>query len=146
MRYVNTNDLLIHNQYGFTLKENTTDAAMEVKGFAEEVLRQGLITIIVSLDVRGVFDAAWWPSIINTLQDYNCPRNLYNLTKNYRSKRTAVITTNTIQVVKEVSNGGPRGSCCGRGLWNIQYNSLLNLEFKKQTKVKAFTDDLLITV
>jgi len=38
MHYVYTNDLLNHNQYGFTQKKNTTDAAMAVKEFAEEGL------------------------------------------------------------------------------------------------------------
>jgi hypothetical protein len=56
------------------------------------------------------------------------------------------MTTNTLQVEREVGKGCPQGSCCGPGLWNIQYNSLLNLEFRKQTKVIAFADDLLIAV
>ena len=146
MHYVYTNGLLNHNQYGFTPKKNTTDAAMAVMEFTEEGMRQGLITILVSLDVKGAFNATWWPSILKTLQDFNCPRDLYNLTKIYLSQITAVMTTNTIQVAKEVSNGCPQRSCCGPGLWIIQYNSLLNLEFKKQTKVIAFADDLLIAV
>jgi len=77
MHYVYPNDFLNHNRYGFTAKKNTTDMAMAVKESAEEGLRQGLITIIVSLDVKGAFDTAWWPSI---LQDFNCPRNLYTST------------------------------------------------------------------
>jgi hypothetical protein len=56
------------------------------------------------------------------------------------------MTTNTLLVVREVSKGCPQGSCCGPGLWNIQYKSPLNLEFGKQTKVIAFADDLLIVV
>ena len=32
---------------------------MAVKEFAEEGLRQGLIIILVNLDVKGAFDAAW---------------------------------------------------------------------------------------
>jgi RNase H-fold protein (predicted Holliday junction resolvase) len=47
---------------------------------------------------------------------------------------------------REVSKGCPQGSCCGPGFWNIQFNSLLNLDFGKQTKAIAFADDLLITV
>jgi hypothetical protein len=37
-------------------------------------------------------------------------------------------------------------SCCGPGYWNIQYNSLLNLNFAKCTRAIAFVDDLLIAV
>jgi len=77
MHHVYTNDLLNHKQLGFPPKNITTDAVMAVKQFAEEGLRQGLITILVSLAVKDAVDAAWWPGILKTLQDFNCPRNLY---------------------------------------------------------------------
>jgi len=35
-------------------------------------------------------------------------------------------------------------SCLGSGLWNIFYNSLLNLEFKRSTKIIAFAHDLIL--
>jgi len=53
------------------------------------------------------------------------------------------MSTNTVQVEREVSKGCPG---CGPGFWNIQYNSLLNLEFWKKTKAIGFADDLLIVV
>jgi hypothetical protein len=59
MHHVYTNNLLNHNQFGFTPEKSASDAAMAVKEFVEEGLRQGLITILVSLDVRGAFDATW---------------------------------------------------------------------------------------
>ena len=74
------------------------------------------------LDVKGAFDAAWWPSILNTLKEFNCPKNLYNLAKSYFSGRTAILSSNTIQIEKQVSKVCPQGSCCGPGFWNIQYN------------------------
>jgi hypothetical protein len=81
MHHLFRNNLLHHNQFGFTPKKSTRDAALEIKEFAEEGLRQELITILVSLDVKGTFEAAWWPNIIKTLKDLNCPKNLYYLTK-----------------------------------------------------------------
>jgi hypothetical protein len=56
------------------------------------------------------------------------------------------LSTNSIQIEKEVSKGFSQGSCCGRRFWNIQYNSLLNLKYCKRTKAIAFADDLLIAV
>jgi len=40
----------------------------------------------------------------------------------------------------------PQGSCCGPGLWNIQYNSLLTLKYTNYTKGVAFADDLVIII
>jgi hypothetical protein len=45
-----------------------------------------------------------------------------------------------------VNKGCPQVSYCGPGYWNIQYNSLLNLNFAKWTRAIAFADDLLIVV
>jgi len=43
-----------------------------------------------------------------------------------------------MQMEKEVTKGCQQGSCCGPGFWNIQYNSLVNLEFGKGTKAIAY--------
>ena len=56
--HIYSNDLFNNNQYGFTPHRGTVDAAMEVKKFIEESLRLKQCTVIVSLDVKGAFDAA----------------------------------------------------------------------------------------
>jgi len=114
--------------------------------YLEEGMKQGHIAVLVSLDIKDAFDAAWWPSILKTLKEFNCPKNLYNLAKSYLSERTAIFTTRSMQMEREVTKGCPQGYCCGPGFWNIQYNSLLNLEFGKRTKAIAYADDLLMAV
>jgi len=74
---------------------------MMAKEFIEG-LQEGLITIIVRLDVKGAFGASWWPSILMAVKDFNCPRNLYYLSKSYFSHRTAVMSTSTVQVERGV--------------------------------------------
>jgi hypothetical protein len=129
------------HQYGFTPQKGTINAAMEVKKFLMEGPTVGEVMVLIILDVRGAFDAAFWPSILNGLRACDCPKNLYDLTKSYFSRRTAILSTNSIQLEKEVSKVCPQGSCCGPGFWNLQYNSLLNLAFKARTKAVAFADD-----
>jgi ribonuclease HI len=146
MHHVYKNELLNGDQYGFTPQRNSIDAAIVVKEYLEETLREGKIAIIVTLDVLGVFDSAWWPNITVALQNFKCPKNLYNLVKNYLSERTATICTNNMQIEKEVSKGCPQGSICGPTLWNIQFNALLNLEYEKQTKIIAYADDVISAV
>jgi hypothetical protein len=58
MHHAYTNNLLNHNQFGFTPNKSTTDAAMTVKEFVEEGLRHGRIAILVTPDVRLDFAAA----------------------------------------------------------------------------------------
>jgi hypothetical protein len=113
MHHIYGNNLMNPNQYGFTAKMYATDAALAIKEYIEEGTREGHIAILVSLDVKGALDAAWWPSIPNTLKDFNCPKNLYNLAKSYFSGRTAILNTNSIQIEKEVSKDYSQGSCCG---------------------------------
>jgi hypothetical protein len=99
---------------------------------------------MISLDVKGAFDAAWWPSILCNLRDLHCPRNLYNLTRSYFSDRVAIFHANKYSAERKVSMVCPQGSCCGPGFWNVLYNVLLNLEFSSHTKIIAFADDLAI--
>ena len=54
------------------------------------------------------------------------------------------MATNNIKIERAVSRGFPQGSCLGPGLWNIFYNSLLNLTFKSGTKIIAFADHILL--
>ena len=96
------------------------------------------------MDVQGAFDAAWWPVILKELRDCKCPKNIYELTTSYFTQRSAVTATNTLRSKKEISRSCPQGSCSGPGFWNLQYNSLLQLNFMDPTKLVAFTDDLIM--
>ena len=142
--HIFSNDLINNNQYGFIPQKGTVDAVIQVKHFVEESLRQKQGTIITSLDVRGAFDAAWWPGILMNARDLKCPKNLYNLLMSYFNHRTATFSTQYHKLEKQVHKGCPQGSCCGPGLWNILYNSLLNMKFSNRTRVIAFADDLIV--
>jgi hypothetical protein len=52
--------------------------------------------------------------------------------------------TNNIKIERAVSRRCHQQSCLGLGMWNIFYNSLLNLKFTSGTKITAFTDDLIL--
>ena len=144
--HANSRAFLNTSQFGFTPQNSTVDAAMEVKKFVKEGLAAGEVIALISLDVKGAFDAAFWSSILSRLRACGCPRNLYNLSKSYFSQRTAILSSNSIRLQKSVSKGCPRGSCCRPGFWNLQYNSLLNLDFRAKTKAVAFADDLILAI
>ena len=128
------------------LHKRIVDAAMEVRQYIEPHLNKGGVAIIISLDVQGAFGSAWWPAILQRLRDIKCPRNLYYLVKDYLKERKAVMTVNNSSAEKAITRGLPQGACCGPGLWNIQYDPLLNHQYKKHTRVIAFADDLLVMI
>ena len=142
--HLNTNKLLNSNQYGFIPQKSTVDAALTAKQFALSHLQQRNYIIMISLDVLGAFDAAWWSSILCNLRALNCPRNLNNMARSYFSERVAILRTSTHRVERKVTMGCPQESCCGPGFWNVLYNALLNMKFSRHTKLIAFADDLAI--
>jgi len=117
---------------------------MEAKKFIEPELEKRKFVIMTALDVKGAFNVAWWPSVLKSLKDAECPRNLYYLSQGYFSQRTAALTTNNISIERRVTKGCPQGSCCGPGFWNLLYNSIFKLQFTSHTKVIAFGDYLII--
>ena len=113
--HIYSTEYLKRNQYGFIPQTSTIDAIIAVKEFIQEGFSKGEITVTVSLDVEMAFNSAWWPSVLKNLQESGCPRNLYNLTKNYFSQRKATLATN-INIERVVSKGCPQGSCLGPGM------------------------------
>jgi len=63
------------NQFGFRPQTSTVDAALAIKTFVQESLDAEVIAM-VSLDVQGAFDAAWWPGILREMKEYKCPQEL----------------------------------------------------------------------
>ena len=93
------------NLFGFRLQKSTIDAAMVVKEFLQDSLAAGDVIALVSLDVQGALDAAWWPAILKEKTDCGRPKYLYNLTKRNSTRRTEILETNSIRQVKELSTG-----------------------------------------
>jgi hypothetical protein len=80
---------------------------MEAKKLIEPELDNREVIIMTSLDSKGAFDAAWWPSILKGLKDSGCPRNLHYLSQGYSSQRTAVMSTKSISNERSVTKRCP---------------------------------------
>lgn len=73
MYHINKTEFLNPNQFGFIPQRSTTDAAMTVKQFIGPELERRRVVIMTNLDVKGAFDAAWWPVIFQGLREVECP-------------------------------------------------------------------------
>ena len=133
MHHVYSNNLMNKNQYGFTPQTSMVNAMMALKDYVQSSIDDGQYVAVISLDVKRAFDAAWWPGILASLRQLRCPRNLYKLCGSYCKDRTAFLTMNNGMVQRNISKGWAQGSASGPGFWNILYNSLLNLEYSKNS-------------
>jgi hypothetical protein len=125
LHHVHFNASFNSNQYGFIPQSETVEAAMAVNEIIGENLKHKHCISIVSLDVRGAFDAAWWPSILLNLKELKWPKKLFNLSRSYFSNRMASMCGNMLKIQKPVTTVFPQASLSGPGFWNIHYNSLL---------------------
>lgn len=143
--WLRKNGLLSTRKYGFTPQKGAVDKLMEVKKVERRLARNEHV-LLISMDVAGKFDAAYWPSILMQLAKYGRPQNLFNLSKDYFSQRLATVTTGVHSFSQWAEKGYPQGSCCGPGYWVIMYDTLLKLEYPAGVQVFAFADDLLMVV
>ena len=77
---------------------------MQVKQYLEIHLERGGVAIMVSLDVQGAFDSAWWPAILQRLREAKCPRNLYYLVQDCLKERS-IHSCKQLQHEKEHNKG-----------------------------------------
>jgi len=54
--------------------KSTIDATMAIKDFVQEGLAAREVIAVVSFDVQGAFDAAWWPGILKELREWVAPK------------------------------------------------------------------------
>ena len=82
------------------------------------------------------------------MKDFKCSKNLYRAAESYFSERTATSTVYATTVEGEVTTDANIGHAriLGPEFCNIQYNSLLNLDFNKRTIGIALADSLTLPV
>ena len=108
MHYMHSHNLLSENQYGFAPQTGTGDAVMDLKDYAQRSMEEEQYVAIISLDIQGAFDAAWWPGILFLLMTLKCPRNLYNLCGSYFNGRSAALILNSRKEQRTISKGVPK--------------------------------------
>lgn len=131
-------------QYGFTPQRGTEDALYDLMRHVKSEVENRKIVIIVSLDIEGAFDNAWWPALKNQLRVRKCPRNLYAMVDSYLSDRKIVVNYARAASGKETTKGCVQGSIGGPTFWNIILDPLLQKLTGKGVYCQAFADDVVL--
>lgn len=136
--------LLSPNQFGFIPQKSTEDALTTAIKKIEEGLNSKDIVAVVSLDIRGAFDNAWWPSIIAQLNIKGIDPEVVRILCNYLKDRTVIMTYAGVTLERTTDRGCVQGSTCGPVLWDIQIDPVLRTVDAAEVHVQAFADDILV--
>ncbi|XP_045451643.1 uncharacterized protein LOC123660631 [Melitaea cinxia] len=102
------------------------------------------IVVLVSLDIEGAFDNAWWPKIKIRLAEEKCPGNIRGLLGSYLSDRRTRVRYLGQEHVRDTGKGCVQGSIGGPILWNLLLDPLLQEMEAGGAYAQAFADDVVL--
>lgn len=131
-------------QYGFMPQRSTEDSLYVLIKYIRKKLELKKIVTIISLDIEGAFDSAWWPKIRIRLEEENCPVNLRRLIDSYLQNRRVRVRYAGEEFEKVTSKGCVQGSIGGPIFWNILLDPLLQELEHRGDYCQAFADDIIL--
>ncbi|XP_063823084.1 uncharacterized protein LOC135073021 [Ostrinia nubilalis] len=132
---------LSQKQYGFMPQRGTEDALYDLINHVRKELDRKKSVIMISLDIEGAFDNAWWPALKTQLASRGCPRNLYKMVCSYLSDRSITVHYAGAKSTRGTTKGCVQGSIGGPTFWNIILDPLLQLLSGERVHCQAFADD-----
>ncbi|GIX79774.1 hypothetical protein CDAR_77441 [Caerostris darwini] len=129
-------------QYGFRKNRSTILALNSILEFHQSAKEDNQLTCLISIDMSNAFNSVDWDLLINKLLKLHIPFYIQSMISSFLQDRRAHLNGYS----KLYNKGIPQGSNLGPILWNIFINDLLETDFGPNTKVQAFTDDVLIMI
>ncbi|XP_063378586.1 uncharacterized protein LOC134665540 [Cydia fagiglandana] len=133
-------------QYGFMPQRSTEDSLYTLMQRINKKLGEKRIVTLISLDIEGAFDSAWWPAIRVRLAEENCPVGLRQMMDSYLKDRSVTVRYAGEQYGLETSKGCVQGSIAGPILWNLLLDPLLKSLQARGDYCQAFADDVALVV
>ncbi|KAA5578491.1 reverse transcriptase family protein, partial [Acinetobacter baumannii] len=131
-------------QYGFMPQRSTEDSLYNLMQHIHRKLDEKKIIVLVSLDIEGAFDSAWWPAIRVRLAEEKCPLNLRKVFDSYLRNREIVVRYAGEECTKITTKGCVQGSIGGPILWNLLLDPLLKSLENWGEYGQAFADDVVL--
>ncbi|XP_063834856.1 uncharacterized protein LOC135084043 [Ostrinia nubilalis] len=131
-------------QYGFMPQRSTEDALYKLIHHIKGKIGLKKLVTLVSLDIEGAFDSAWWPAIRVRLAEEKCPVNIRRLLDSYLDCRKVKVRYAGEECTRSTNKGCVQGSIGGPILWNILLDPLLQELDRREYYVQAFADDVVM--
>ena len=134
------------NQFGFREQRSTVTALHELLARVKTAKSHRAQVLAVSLDIKGAFDNAWWPALMERLRKTNCARNVHRLLADYLANRVVRLQLAGTSHSKVTTKGCIQGSVFGPTLWNLILDDLLEMTLPPECHLQAYADDVILLV
>lgn len=131
-------------QYGFMPQRSTEDALYNLVTHIKRNIEQKKLVTLVSLDIEGAFDSAWWPAIKVRLAEEKCPVNVRRLLDSYLDCRKIGLRYAGEEHTRNTQKGCVQGSIGGPILWNLLLDPLIHGLEEEGVYCQAYADDVVM--
>ena len=141
--YLNTHNLLPHNQSAYRPAHSTETALIRVTNDILSALDRGEVTILTLLDLSAAFDTVDHDILFSTLRThFGISGTVLSWFESYLTNRTQkVVIGDQNSESKDVIFGVPQGSVLGPVLFLMYTKPLLDFLDQKQIPNQSFADD-----
>ena len=129
------------NQHAFRTGRSTETALTKLVGSIESGFQRGEETLAVFLDIQGAFDNVKTDSIVTAMEDKGFDEVTINWYKYYLKNRHIVVHHNGVYLERSLELGTPQGGVLSPTMWNLVFDSFLNLYENGFVKANGFADD-----
>lgn len=143
MKFLEKEELLSDNQYGFRNNRSTEDAVCNLVNFVTKKLDNGYKCAGVFLDLAKAFDTVSRPILLRKMETMGIRGDALKWFCSYLENRQQNIKLEQLSDLRKIDFGVPQGCVLGPTLFLIYINNLCNLNLI-QAKIFSFADDTAI--
>ena len=140
--HINRKEGLNKNQHGFLPRRSAENVLINLVEQIKSAWHSKRKVALLSFDIKGAFNAAWWPKAIVALRailDNNT--SLLGILEDYFNKRYAEVSYGTLSRKIQCERGCIQGSILGPIIWNLVMNDVFDYSING-VAVQAYADDI----